>query len=67
MSLNQSDIGNFVSVARRVVELIDATTIAITDIQMATHLSRNQLAAMVNRYYAETSGAGGTPAPLAES
>ena len=67
MSLNQQDVSHFASIARRVVELIDATTIAITDINPSgTNLTRNQLAVMVNRYYSETPGAG-TPAALAES
>lgn len=67
MSLDSKELSHFASIARRVVELIDATTIAITDINPSgTNLTRNQLAVLVNRYYEETPGAG-KPAALAES
>jgi len=67
MSLNARDIDRFAAIARRVVELIDATTIAITDINpSATNLTRDQLAVLVNRFYAETPNVG-TPPALSES
>lgn len=67
MSLNSKDISQFISIARRVVQLIDATTIAITDINPSgTNLTRNQLAVLVNRAYSEMPELG-TPGTLAES
>ncbi len=67
MSLNATDCAHFASICRRVVELIDATTIAITDINPSgTNLTRNQLSVLVNRFYAETPNVG-TPPSLAES
>ena len=65
MSLNAREIEQLVAVTRDVVALIDATTIAITDITQ-TRLTRNQLATLINRYYNETPGVG-TPPALAES
>lgn len=74
MSLDTREISQFAAIARRVVQLIDATTIAITDINpSAVNITRNQLAVLVNRYYAESANPNnsnfrvGTPPALAES
>ena len=67
MSLDNRELSIMYSLARRVVQLIDATTIAITDVNpSAINLTRNQLAVLVNRAFAEQSPVG-TPPALAES
>jgi hypothetical protein len=50
MSMDARDISYFIAISRRVVELIDATTIAITDVPVG--LTRNEIAALVDRAYA---------------
>ena len=55
MSLEPRELAHFASIARRVVQLIDATTIAITDIRPSgTNLTLAQLRSLVNRFYGET-------------
>ena len=63
--LNQRELERFVAISIDVVRLIDATTIAITDI-VQTNLTRNQIAALINRFYRETPGVG-TPPEVSES
>ena len=64
MSINQREIQQLVSIARDAVRLIDATTIAITD--LTGNLTRDQIAVLVNRAYKEFPGMG-TPPDLSES
>lgn len=64
MSINAAEFAEFAGIARDAVRLIDATTIAITDLQ--TKRTRDQLAVLVNRFYNETPNVG-TPTALAES
>ena len=67
MSLNKEELDHFAALAYRVVQLIDATTIAITDVNpQAINITRDQLAVLVNRYYKETPNVG-KPTALAES
>lgn len=55
MSLYTKELDQLARIARRVVQLIDATTIAITDIEPSagTSLTRDQIATLCNRYFNE--------------
>lgn len=77
MSLNQREIAQLANVARAIVQDVDNTVavadeitfkLAFSDLDavVATGLTRNQIAALVNRFFAEQPGAG-SPAALAES
>ena len=77
MSLNLKEIAQLVGVARAIIVDVDNEAViadestfklAFTDLDevVATKLTRDQIAVLVNRFYAETAGVG-TPTALAES